>query len=392
MWLTEKVNRLNESVIREMTRVAEEEDAINLSQGLPDFPCPTELKAAAIQAIQGDENQYSFTYGRLSLRERIAQKLLHRNNISADPVSEITITCGVSEGLMSACLAILEPGDEVILFEPFYENYLPAILLTGAQPRFYTMEPPNWEINFDKLRGLFSNRTKALILNNPMNPTGKCFATNELAEISRLCQRWDVLAITDEIYEDIIYENQKHISLASLSGMEKRTITIMGFSKSYAVTGWRVGYTCADAPVSAGIRKIHDYLTICAPTPLQAACEAALELPEYYYTGLKSAYEKKRNLFCMGLRNLGFNLEFPEAAYYVMADFSKIRQGNATEFTRWLVQNQGVAVVPGSSFYHEPQLGQHLVRFCFARDEKTLIAALRTMGHRILGLSNKKWC
>jgi len=391
MWLTGKVNQLNESVIREMTRVAEEEDAINLSQGLPDFPCPEELKLAAIQAIQNDANQYSFTYGLPSLRERIAQKLLHRNHIAADPASEITITCGVSEALMSACLAILEPGDEVILFEPFYENYLPAILFAGAQPCFYTLEPPDWKIDFDRLRRLFSNRTKAIIINNPMNPTGKCLTANELTEIARLCQRWDVLAITDEIYEDIIFDNRPHISLASLFGMENRTITLMGFSKTYAVTGWRVGYACAEASISSGLRKVHDYLTICAPTPLQVACEAALELPEYYYTGLKSAYEKKRYLFCMGLKNLGFGLELPEATYYVMADFSKIRAGNDTEFARWLVQNRGVAVVPGSSFYHEPGLGQRLVRFCFAREEKSLVAALRTMGHRFSGSLKKKW-
>ncbi|MCI0515128.1 aminotransferase class I/II-fold pyridoxal phosphate-dependent enzyme [candidate division KSB1 bacterium] len=381
--LSPKIQPLNASVIREMTRLAAEEKAINLSQGLPDFPIPMDLKLAASRAIFKNWNQYSYTYGLSSLRKRLAEKLKRRNQIEADPRTEITITCGVSEGIFAACMALSEPGDEFILLEPYYENYLPAVTMAGGMPRFYALKPPDWTLDPDALGQLFSSRTKAIIINNPMNPIGKCFSRPELTAIAQLCQHWNVMAITDEIYEDIIFDGLPHISLASLPGMAERTITIMGFSKTYAVTGWRVGYVCAPAALSSSIRKVHDYLTICAPTPLQNACLTALALPSEFYQYLRHFYEKRRNLFCLGLRDLGFQFHLPQSTYYVMADFSEIFNGNDHEFSHWLVQDKGVAVVPGSSFYQRPESGQQLVRFCFAKREKTLIAALRRMGRKI---------
>jgi len=364
--------------------LAETAGAINLSQGLPDFPCPAAIKKAACKAILNDENQYSFTYGLTELREAVAEKLPFKNKFVADPESEITITCGVSEGIVAACLALLESGDEVIIFEPFYENYVPAVTFSGAVPRFYSLKAPDWSLDAEQLRTLFTNRTKAILINNPMNPTGKVFSKAELECIAQLCEEWNVVAITDEIYEDLVYSGATHISLASLAGMKERTVSVMGFSKTYAVTGWRVGYVCAPVSISVGIRKVHDFLTICAPTPLQQACLAALDLPVSFYEEIVHFYEKKRRLFCLGLRDLGFQLAFPQAAYYVMTDFSAIRSIDDVQFAEWLLEGGGVAVVPGSSFYHAAESGHQLVRFCFAKREETLVEALQRMGKKIL--------
>lgn len=285
-----KLDQIAESVIREMTRLAEKHRAINLSQGLPDYPCPRMLKIMAQRAIAADENQFSFTYGLEELRNKIAEKLKIHNQLDYDPTSEITITCGVSEGLMATCLALGEPDAEFIIFEPYYENYVPGILLSGGIPIPYTLHEPNWDIDFDELSELFSEHTKAIIINNPMNPTGKVFSADELNMIAELCVEWNAIAICDEIYEDLIFDDRPHHSLAKFPGMKSRTVTIMGFSKTYSITGWRVGYVVASEKFSSNIRKVHDYLTVCAPTPLQHACLAALSLPDSYYDDLKQFY------------------------------------------------------------------------------------------------------
>ena len=378
------INHISESVIREMTRLAEKHHAINLSQGLPDFPCPALMKDAARQAILEDANQYSFTYGLEPLREQIAEKLERRNFLEYDPVSEITVTCGVSEGLMASLFAISEPGAEIIVFEPFYENYVPGILLCGGRPVTLKLNPPDWQIDFDQLARCFNSRTKAIVINNPMNPTGKVFTAEELGAIAELCLKWDVIAICDEIYEDLIFDEQPHYSLAALPDMADQTITIMGFSKTFSVTGWRVGYVAASEHLSSKIRKVHDYLTVCAPTPLQHACQTALTLPDEYYDEMRRFYKKKRHLFCLGLRDLGFRFSPPSAAYYVMADFGEIYDGSDWKFVNWLLLEEGIAVVPGSSFYYQNNQNTHLVRFCFAKQEETLVAALRRMGNKIL--------
>lgn len=378
-----KVYQFQESVIREMTRIAEKENALNLSQGLPDFSAPVELKRAASLAIENDFNQYSFTYGDARLREKIAEKLGEKNDIDVDPETEVTITCGVSEGVMAACLALLDRDDEVIVFEPYYENYIPGIILAGAKPVFATLHRPDYHIDFDELETKFNRKTKALILNTPMNPSGKIFTEEDMKRIGELCEKWNVVVITDEIYEDIIYDEQAHISFASLPGMFQRTVSVMGFSKSYSVTGWRVGYVAAEEVLSDAIRRVHDYLTICAPTPFQMGALAALELPNSYYTTIKATYQKKREIFCGGLQELGFKLEFPSGAYYVLADFSELSEKDDLQFSRFLTENMGVASVPGSSFYRNKELGKPLIRFSFALKEETLKDALNRIEKKI---------
>ena len=378
-----RTENFQESVIREMTRVALAEDAINLSQGLPDFSPCDEIVKAAHDAIAGDNHQYSITHGMMELREALAQKLTRRNGLSFDPADEITITCGVSEGVMSSVLAMADPGDEVLVFEPFYENYLPAIQLAGAAPAFVTLPFGDWALNADALSRAFTSRTKAVIVNTPMNPTGKVFSPDELALIADLCMKHNCLAITDEIYEDIVYDGLAHTSLASLPGMRERTITVGGFSKTYAVTGWRVGCVAAARELSGAVRKVHDYLTICAPTPLQKACLSALALPAAYYDRVRQAYRARRDLFCRGLQETGFDVAWPQGAYYVLVDFSALSSHDDRVFALELARGGGVASVPGSSFYHDPRAGRRLVRFSFAMREETLTEALRRIRCRV---------
>lgn len=377
-----RTENFQESVIREMTRVALAEDAINLSQGLPDFSPCDEIVKAAHDAIAGDNHQYSITHGMMELREALAEKLARRNALSFDPAEEITITCGVSEGVMSSVLALVDPGDEVMVFEPFYENYLPAIELAGATPVFVTLPFGDWGLDAGALSRAFTPRTKAVILNTPMNPTGKVFSPEELALIADLCRRHNCVAITDEIYEDIIYDGVTHTSLASLPGMRDRTITVGGFSKTYAVTGWRVGYVAATKELSCAVRKVHDYLTICGPTPLQKACVAALALPASYYDRVREAYRIRRDLFCSGLREIGFNVAWPCGAYYVLVDFSALSSHDDGVFAHELAHDGGVASVPGSSFYHDGDAGRRIVRFSFAMREGTLNEALGRIRRR----------
>jgi aminotransferase len=372
-----------ESVIREMTRLALAHDAINLSQGYPDFAAPGELKEAARQAIADDINQYPLTWGAEPFRLAIAEQYRTRYGMSwVDPAVHVTVTCGSTEAMIAAMLGVLDPGDEVVVFEPFYENYGPDTILSGAVPRTVTLHPPDWTIDEDELRDAFNDRTRGIVINTPNNPTGKVFTREELQLISELCQRYDAIAFTDEIYEFILYDGHRHVPPASIPGLEDRTVTIGALSKTYAVTGWRVGWTVAPEPLTRGIRSVHDFLTVAAPAPLQEAGAVALGLPESYYERIALEYLERRNLLMKILAEVGFEANPPQGAYYVMADVSHLDRGDDVETARFLTADVGVAVVPGSSFFSEPKLGAHLVRFAFCKKLETLEEAgerLRTL-------------
>lgn len=370
-----KADRFTESVIREMTRIALQHQAVNLAQGFPDFACPPELKSAAYEAIAADVNQYAITWGDRPFREAIAEKVRWYLGLEIDPEKQITVTCGSTEAMAATMLATVDPGDEVIVFEPFYENYGPDAVLAGAVPRYVTLHPPHWTFDEDELRRAFSDRTKAIIINTPHNPTGKVFSQEELTLIAELCQKWDVLALTDEIYEHILYDGEKHVALATLPGMADRTVTINGLSKTYSVTGWRVGYILASPELTSAIRKVHDFLTVGAPAPLQRAGVAAMKLPPNYYIELAQKYQHRRDLILQTLDRVNIPYFVPKGAYYVFADISRFGYSSDVEFVRYLIQEVGVAVVPGSSFFQEPQRGQSFIRFCFSKTVETLQVA-----------------
>ncbi|MDX2212643.1 MAG: aminotransferase class I/II-fold pyridoxal phosphate-dependent enzyme [Oculatellaceae cyanobacterium bins.114] len=370
-----KVDQFTESVIREMTRVALQYQAVNLAQGFPDFACPPELKQAAYEAIAQDVNQYAITWGDRLFRQAIAEKVQWYLGITVDPEREITVTCGSTEAMAATMLALVDPGDEVIVFEPYYENYGPDAILAGAIPRYVTLHPPHWTFDEAELRQAFSDRTKAIIVNTPHNPTGKVFSRDELLVIAELCQQWDVLAFTDEIYEHILYDGVEHIALTTLSGMSDRTVTINGLSKTYSVTGWRVGYILAPFELTKAIRKVHDFLTVGAAAPLQRAGVAAMQLPLSYYENLAKIYHEKRDFITQLLDQVNVPYFLPQGAYYVLADISKFGYASDVEFTYHLIQNIGVAVVPASSFFSRAELGRSLIRFCFSKTPATLQAA-----------------
>lgn len=370
-----KAEKFTESVIREMTRQANKYGAINLSQGFPDFPAPQEIKQAAITAIENDVNQYAITWGAKKFRDALAVKVKNYLGLVVDPDTEVCVTCGSTEAMIAAMMAITNPGDEIIIFSPYYENYWPDVVLSGATPKFIDLTPPDWSFDREKLISLFNNNTKAIIICNPNNPTGKVFTQEELEFIAKLCQKWNVIAITDEIYEHIIYDGVKHIALATLDGMKDRTITINGLSKTYSVTGWRVGYTIAAKEITNAIRKVHDFLTVGAAAPLQEAGAMAMTLPQSYYDKLASEYQKRRDLLVEVLISSGFRVFIPKGAYYVITDISDFGFQNDLEFTHWLVKDVGVAVVPGSSFYIDSQAGSQQVRFAFCKRDETLLAA-----------------
>jgi aminotransferase len=373
--ISSKADLFTESVIREMTRQANLHGAVNLSQGFPDFAAPEEIKLAACDAIMADINQYAITWGAKSFRDAIAEKCSWYLGMEVDPEREITVTCGSTEAMIASLMAIVNPGDEVIVFEPFYENYGPDAILSGATPRYVSLYAPDWSYDPDELSAAFNNRTKAIIINTPNNPTGKVFSLEELKFIAALCMKWNVIAITDEIYEHILFNSKKHIAIATLDGMRDRTITINGLSKTYSVTGWRVGYTIATAEITEAIRKVHDFLTVGAAAPLQEAGARALRLPASYYEAVQSDYAERREIMLGVLKDVGFKCFDPDGAYYVMTDFTPFGYGNDVEFTRFLVKDIGVAVVPGSSFYHNPELGRRQVRFTFCKKIETLSAA-----------------
>jgi aminotransferase len=383
-FLSDKVSHFTESVIREMTRQAMVHGAINLAQGFPDFPAPAEIKRAAQEAIAADVNQYAITWGAKRLRNAIARQMHAWQGVPVDPETQVTVCCGSTEAMISTLLAICNASDEVVVFEPYYENYGPDSILSGAAPRFVKLRPPTvdggeWTFDERELRAAFHKHTKAIIVNTPNNPTGKVFTRPELEIIRDLCIEFDVLAITDEIYEHILYDGTKHISIAGLDGMQDRTITINGMSKTYSVTGWRVGWTIAPPRVTDAIRKVHDFLTVGAPAPLQEAGAAALSLPESYYRNLAEGYRKRRDRLVPALTEAGFQCFLPRGAYYVMTDIRRFGFADDLAFTQHLVREIGVAAVPGSSFYRDPRDGAQQVRFAFCKRDETLDEAARRL-------------
>ncbi|HWF40306.1 MAG TPA: aminotransferase class I/II-fold pyridoxal phosphate-dependent enzyme [Candidatus Acidoferrales bacterium] len=373
--LSRKAEQFTESVIREMTRLAIQHNAINLSQGFPDFPAPAEVKRAAQQAIEADVNQYAITWGAKAFRDAIAAKYSRTQEMDIDPEREITVCCGATEAMISSMMAIVNPGDEVVVFEPFYENYGPDAILSGATPRFVKLHPPDWKFDPDELAAAFGPTTKAIILNTPNNPTGKVFTRAELETVRDLCVQWDAFSISDEIYEHLLYDGAKHISIATLEGMRERSITISALSKTYTVTGWRVGWAIAAPEVTAAIRKVHDFLTVGAAAPLQAAGAVALQLPESYYETLARDYAVRRERMLGILEAAGFRCLKPSGAYYIMTDISAFRFPDDVTFAKYLVQNIGIAAVPGSSFYREAGDGRTHLRFAFCKKESTFQAA-----------------
>ncbi|HEU5336424.1 MAG TPA: aminotransferase class I/II-fold pyridoxal phosphate-dependent enzyme [Terriglobales bacterium] len=382
--VSEKAERFTESVIREMTRQAQLHGAMNLAQGFPDFAAPAELKRAAQQAIENDVNQYAITWGARNLRQAIARQARVWQGMEVDPERNITVCCGSTEAMIASLLAVTNPGDEIVCFEPYYENYGPDAILSGARPRFVRLRPPTasageWTFDERELRQAFNRHTKAIIVNTPNNPTGKVFRREELQLIGELCRQHNALAITDEIYEHIIYDGAEHISLASLEGMDERTITINGISKTYSVTGWRVGWAIAPAALTDAIRKVHDFLTVGAPAPLQEAAVVGLSLPQTYYGEMAQHYRRRRDRLYTALSEAGFKAYLPKGAYYMMTDIREFGFADDLAFTQYLVKEVGIAAVPGSSFYSEPADGAQQVRFAFCKKDTTLEEAARRL-------------
>jgi aspartate/methionine/tyrosine aminotransferase len=378
-----KASSFTESVIREMTRLANLHGAINLGQGFPDFPAPEELKRAAAHAIAEDHNQYPITWGVPGFRQAIADTYERDYQLVVDPEVEVCVTCGSTEAMIATFLGLLDPGDEVVVFEPFYENYAPDSILAGVTTRTVTLRPPDWHFDPTELAAAFTERTRGIVVNSPHNPTGKVFTYEELGEIARLCQEHDVVAITDEIYEHITYDGRRHVPIATLPGMRDRTVTISALSKTYSVTGWRVGWAIASEPLMRGIRATHDFVTVAAPTPLQVAGIEALELPRSILTRTAEEYAERRATMLRILADAGFEATAPEGAYYVMADVTRLGFDDDVAAARYLVEVAGVAAVPGSSFFSRPELGAHLLRFAFCKRLETLEAA----GERLHGLA-----
>ena len=363
-----------ESVIREMTRIAHQHEAINLAQGFPDFPMPGPMKDAACAAIQGDINQYAITWGAPALRLAIAEKYRRWYGMDVDPEREITVTCGATEAMASTFLALLDPGDEVIILAPFYENYGPDAILADAKPVYVPLEGPEWRLDPDRLRRAFTSRTRAIVVNTPHNPTGRVLARDEISLIASLCVEHDVLAFTDEIYEHIRYAGAHH-ALATWPGMRERTVTISGLSKTFSCTGWRLGYAIAPEAQSVAIRKVHDFLTVGAPAPLQAAAAVAMRFDADYYNQLAREYRERRDLLAGALTEAGFLFSLPQGAYYILADFSALSDTPDDVFAKWMTADVGVATVPGSSFYGDGDLGRRFVRFAFCKKTETLARA-----------------
>ena len=386
---SKKATQFTESVIREMTRLNELYGGVNLSQGFPDFPAPAAIKEAACAAINADVNQYAVTWGARPLRDAIAREFTKRYGLEIVADEQVTVCCGTTEAMMSTMMAIIDPGDEVVIFEPFYENYGPDAILSGATPRFVTLHAPDpssptgslgagWSFDPDELAAAFSEKTKAIIINTPNNPTGKVFSREELEMIATLCRKWDAIAISDEIYEHIIYDGHRHTPIATLEGMADRTITLNGLSKTFSVTGWRVGWAISPPSLTGAIRKVHDFLTVGAPAPLQEAGAVALGFAEDYYTTLAAHYQTRRDALVDILERHHFTTYKPSGAYYIMTDISAFGFADDVEFARYLVKDVGVAAVPGSSFY-KTGAGRTKLRFCFCKKDETLQEADRRL-------------
>jgi L-glutamine---4-(methylsulfanyl)-2-oxobutanoate aminotransferase len=387
-WISHKARSFTESVIREMSREAVKHGAVNLGQGFPDWPAPEEIKRKAIEAIEADHNQYAITWGVKGFRDAIAEKTKWFLDLEIDPETEITVTCGSTEGMIAAMMATVDPGEEVVVFEPYYENYAPDAILSDATPVHVPLHRTESGFAFDRdeLRAAFNERTKAIIICNPNNPTGKVFTGAEMEFIADLCREFDALCFTDEIYEHIIFDSDidsddrpEHICMATLPGMRERTVVVNSLSKTYSVTGWRVGYCIAPPDISSAIRKVHDFLTVGAANPLQHAGAYALGLPPSYYRDLQREYQRKRDFIVPVLQEAGFGCDRPEGAYYVMTDISGFGFENDIEFTKHMIREIGVAVVPGSSFYYDPAMGSQMVRFCFCKKDETLQAAAENL-------------
>ena len=379
-----RASTFQESVIREMTRVANQHGSINLAQGFPDFAMPEPMKDAACAAIHGDINQYAITWGTPALRLAIAEKYRRWYDMDVDPDREITVTCGATEAMAAVFLALINPGDEVIVFEPFYENYGPDAILAGARPVFVPLEGLEWKLDPEKLRAAFSDRTRAIVVNTPHNPTGRVFTRDEISLIAELCQKHDAIAITDEIYEHIRYAGGHHV-LATWPGMRERTVTISGLSKTFSCTGWRLGYAIAPAEMTSPIRKVHDFLTVGAPSPLQAAGAIGMAFGPDYYNQMALDYRERRDMMVAALDEAGFKFCAPEGAYYILADFTSVSDLRGVDFAMWLAKEVGVATVPGTSFYHQPSLGENVTRFAFCKKKETLEKA----AERLAGITAK---
>ena len=375
---SQRTGRFTESVIRRMTRVALECGAVNLSQGFPDFDPPEELRAALEKTAHAGPHQYAVTWGAANFRQALARKQARFTGLPIDPDAHLVVTCGSTEAMMAAMMTACNPGDKVVVFSPFYENYVADTILSGAEPVHVELRPPDFTFDPAELRRAFEQRPKALILCNPSNPTGKVFTRDELLQIARLAEEFDTFVITDEVYEHIVYAPHRHTYFSALPGMFARTVSCSSLSKTYSITGWRLGYVIAPPEFIAGARKVHDFLTVGAAAPLQEAAIAGLELPDAYYDSLAALYTRKRDLFLGGLRAAGLKFTEPEGAYYVMVDVSEFGVADDTAFCEWLAREVGVAAVPGSSFFHEPV--HHLIRFHFAKREDTLAEAVRRLG------------
>jgi aspartate/methionine/tyrosine aminotransferase len=382
-FVSAKAALFSESVIREMSRVCTREGGVNLAQGFPDFAAPEAMKEAGCRAIRADINQYAVTWGAPELRTAIAARTRAYNGIPVDGDRQVTVCCGATEAMIAALLAVLDPGAEVIVFEPFYENYRPDCILSGAVPRTVRLHAPEWEFDPDELRAAFSARTRAIIVNTPHNPTGKVFSRAELEVIAGLCREFDCLAITDEIYEYILFDGARHVSIATLEGMAERTITISGLSKTWSATGWRIGWCVASEEITGAIRKVHDFLTVGAPAPLQQAAAEALGFGQAYFDGLSREYLERRDLLCSVLAETGFGVALPRGAYYIMTDITAFRAADDVSFAMDLVRAGGVASVPGSSFFLDPADGRDMVRFCFAKRLTTLERAAGILRARL---------
>ena len=376
---SKRVAGFTESVIRQMTRLCQQYGAINLAQGFPDFDPPMAVKRAAAKAVYQGYNQYSITHGSPKLRQAIADKTRSYNHIPCDPDENVTVTCGTTEAMIASLLALLDHGEEVVILEPFYENYGPDTILSGAKCRYLRLEEPDFRIEEEKLKNAFSKKTKAIIINTPHNPTGRVFTRKELELVRDLCQDYRAFAITDEIYEHIIYDGRKHVSIGSLDGMADRTITISGFSKTYSATGWRVGYIVAPKLLTGAVRKVHDFLTVCAPSPLQEACLVALKLPKYYYENLRTLYDESRSLLLEALEDASFQCTRPEGAYYVWTDIRETGFKDDRALAKHLITKVGVGAVPGSSFYHSSSRGRLKLRFSFSKRPNTIRKAAKRL-------------
>lgn len=372
MNVADRTELFQESVIRKMTRVCQKYQGINLAQGFPEKDPPDEVVREAVRAIQQGNNQYSITWGLPALREAVAGKFSRFAGLSADPEKEITITCGCTKAIVATLMGLVNPGERVIVFDPFYENYLPGLTLCGGVPEFVRLRDPNWALDPDELKKAFAKKPRAMILNTPSNPSGKVFSPEEMEMIARFCREYGTIVITDEVYEHILYDGLQHIHMAGLPGMWEQTVTISSISKTYSATGWRVGYVIAHHRLMSAIRKCHDYMVVAAPTPFQMGAVVAMDLPGSYYLELQEFYRERRDFLLKVFEDLSIPVFRPEGAYYMMIQIDELGRGDDEAFAQALVEQAGLAVVPGSSFYHHPQDGRDKVRFCFAKKWETL--------------------